>query len=95
MSDLKRPVANPTVVLREEFDDWAVLFDPDSGEAFGLDPVSVFIWRLLDGKHTASEIVKKLREACEDGVPEEAPDHLKDFIEDLTSKGLVGYAETI
>lgn len=94
MTDLKRPVANPTVVLREEFDDWAVLFDPDSGEAFGLDPVSVFIWRLLDGKHTASEIVEKLRAACEDDVPDEAPDHLNTFIENLATKGLVGYAET-
>ncbi len=42
MTDLQRPVANPTVVLREE---------------------------------------------------DEATDHLKEFIQDLTSKGLVGYAE--
>ena len=26
-----RLVANPAIVLREEFDDWAILFDPDSG----------------------------------------------------------------
>ena len=95
MSDAERPVANPTVVLREEFDDWAVLFDPDSGDAYGLDPVSVFIWRLLDGKHTPPEILEELREACEDDVPDEAPDHLNSFIEDLTSKGLVGYAEAV
>ena len=25
------PLANPLVVLREEFDGWAVLFDPDTG----------------------------------------------------------------
>jgi len=93
MTDLERPVANPTVVLREEFDDWAVLFDPDSGEAYGLDPVSVFIYRLLNGKHMPQEILEKLRDACEDGIPDEAPDHLKEFIEDLVSKGLVGYAE--
>jgi len=95
MTDLKRPVANPTVVLREEFDDWAVLFDPDSGDAYGLDPVSVFIWRLFDGKHTPREIIDKLRQECENGIPDEAPDHLKKFIEDLTSKGLVGYAEAV
>ena len=93
MTDLERPVANPMVVLREEFDDWAVLFDPDSDEAYGLDPVSVFIWRLLDGKHTPPEILEKLREACEDGIPNEAPEHLDAFIKDLTSKGLAGYAE--
>jgi len=37
------PIANPMVVFREEFDDWAVLFDPDSNETFGLNPVSAFI----------------------------------------------------
>lgn len=95
MSDIERPVANPTVVLREEFDDWAVLFDPDSGEAYGLDPVSVFIWRLLDGKHTAPEILEKLKETCEDGIPDEAPEHLNAFIEDLTSRGLAGYGEPV
>ncbi len=93
MTDTERPVANPMVVLREEFDDWAVLFDPDSGEAYGLDPVSIFIWRLLDGKHTQGEILEKLGKACEDGMPGEAPEHLNAFLEDLTSKGLVGYAE--
>ena len=93
MADLEKPVANPLVVLREEFDDWGVLFDPDSGEAYGVDPVSIFIWKLLDGKHTAREILEKLRRECEDGIPDEALDHLKEFIDDLTSKGLVGYTQ--
>jgi len=95
MSDIERPVANPTVVLREEFDDWAVLFDPDSGEAYGLDPVSVFIWRLLNGKHTTPGILEKLKNTCEDGIRDEVPEHLNAFIEDLTSKGLVGYGEPV
>jgi len=93
MDDFKKPVVNPMVVLREEFDDWAVLYDPDSGDAYGLDPVGVFIWRLLDGEHTDQKILDKLESACEDGIPDEAPEHLTVFIEDLTSKGLVGYAE--
>jgi hypothetical protein len=25
----KKPIANPLIVLREGFDDWAILFDPD------------------------------------------------------------------
>ncbi len=33
------PVANPSVVLREEFDNRAILFDPDTGDAFGINPV--------------------------------------------------------
>ena len=85
-----KPIANPLVVLREEFDDWAILFDPDTGNAVGLNPVGVFIWRLLDGSHTRRDILKKLRESCEK-IPEEAEDHLKDFIESLVERGLAGY----
>jgi len=55
----EKPVANPLVVLREEFDDWAVLFDPDSGNAFGLNPLGVFIWKLLDGHRTIEDIRRK------------------------------------
>ncbi len=85
-----KPVANPLIVLREEFDDWAILFDPDSGDALGLNPVGVFIWKLLDGSHTMEDILKKLRESCEK-VPEEVDDHLKDFVRSLVERGLAGH----
>ena len=85
-----KPVANPLVVLREEFDDWAVLFDPDTGNAFGLNPVGVFIWKRLDGNHTIENILTELLQNCED-APQDAEAHLKDFIQSLVEQGLVGY----
>lgn len=88
--DHSKPVANPLIVLREEFDDWAVLFDPDSGDAFGLNPVGVFIWKRLNGHNTIQQILTDMRENCE-AVPEAAEDHLKDFIQDLVQRGLAGY----
>ena len=84
-----KPIANPLIVLREEFDDWAILFDPDTGDGFGLNPISVFIWKRLDGKHTAQDILRKLHETCED-VPENAEQEIQDFIEELEKKGYVG-----
>jgi SynChlorMet cassette protein ScmD len=90
MVDKKNPIANPLVVLREEFDDWAILFDPDTGNAFGLNPVGVFIWKRLDGKHAIEDIVKNLRENTED-VPQEAESHLNEFVKDLVEQGLAGY----
>jgi SynChlorMet cassette protein ScmD len=93
--DLKTnvPTVNPMVVFREEFDDWAVLFDPDANETFGLDPISAFIWKKMDGKHSLEEILNQLKEACEDGIPEDAPAHIEEFITDLKNRGLVGYEE--
>lgn len=49
MSKVDRPIANPLAVLREEFDEWALLSDPDTGNLVDLNPVSVFIWKYLSG----------------------------------------------
>ena len=90
MEKIDKLIANPLLVFREEFDDWAILFDPDTGDGFGLNPISVFIWKRLDGKHTMQDILKELRESCED-MPENADQEIKDFIEELLGKGYAGY----
>jgi SynChlorMet cassette protein ScmD len=85
-----RPRANPLVVLREEFDDWAILFDPDSGNAFGLSPTGVYLWKHLDGQHSIDDMLEALRRDAED-VPADAGDHVREFLADLTKRGLAGY----
>lgn len=90
MTEEGKPVANPLVVLREEFDDWAVLFDPDSGKAFGVNPVGVFIWKHLDGRMTHQDILRDLNKNC-DEVPEEAEEEVGLFIQGLVEEGLAGY----
>ena len=85
-----KPIANPILVFREEFDDWAILFDPDTGDGFGLNPVSVFIWKRLDGKHTIQDILMELRKSCED-MPDTAEQEIKVFVEGLVEKGYAGY----
>jgi SynChlorMet cassette protein ScmD len=85
-----KPMANPSVILREEFDDWAVLFDPDTAEGYALNPTGVLVWKQLDGKHTLEDIVKVVRESCQD-VPEDVGQHAQDFVADLVKQGLAGY----
>ncbi len=90
MKPTGNPVTNPTIVLREEFDDWAILFDPDTGHAHGINPVGVFVWKHLDGRHSLDQILNKLRQKCE-AVPPDAKAHLEAFLKDLVSRGYVGY----
>jgi SynChlorMet cassette protein ScmD len=85
-----KPVANSFVLLREEFDDWAILFNPDSGEGFGLSPTGVYAWKLLDGEHTIVDMLNEIHALAED-VPAEAEDHIKVFVETLVAEGLAGY----
>ncbi|MBI5252506.1 MAG: SynChlorMet cassette protein ScmD [Desulfomonile tiedjei] len=90
MKQQNRPIANPGLVLREEFDDWAVLFDPDTGDGFGMNPAAVFVWKLLDGYHTESQITEALRDAYNE-VPEDVDSHVREFIDDLVRRGFVGF----
>ncbi len=84
------PLANSAVRLREEFDDWAVLFNLDAGKGFGLNPTGVFIWKLLDGRHAVDDIIDRLRKEAED-VPDDVHQHISEFIRTLEKEGLVGY----
>ena len=85
-----KPIANPSIILREEFDDCALLFDPDSAEGYALNPIGVFCWKHLDGKHTVRDIAAELRDVCDD-VPSDAEQSIQAFSEQLVAKGLAGF----
>lgn len=89
MSLPDKPIANPVAVLREEFDDWAVLFNPDTADAVGVSPVGVMIWKLMDGKHTASDIAASISDRFA-GVPDTVGEDIAAFIEDLSGRGFIG-----
>jgi SynChlorMet cassette protein ScmD len=84
------PIANSMVVFREEFDDWAILFDPDTGKAFGINPVAALIWKRLDGKHDELSILKEIRN-CFSDAPEDIESHFKEFVQELVKNGFAGY----
>ena len=90
MSDSEKPRINPMAILREEFDDWAVVFDPDTGKAFGLNPTGVIIWKCLDGAHTIGQIAQIVRDRVED-APENIVADLEEFVSVLVEQGLAGY----
>lgn len=57
------------VVLREDFDDTAVLFHPLTCEALCLNPVGVAIWNALDGRRTLAEVAASVAAQCDDAPP--------------------------
>lgn len=88
-----KPLANPIAVLREEFDDWAVLFNPDTAEAVCLDPVGVAVWKRLDGQRTLEQIARDLEDDFSE-VPATAAQDLRAFVADLARDGFIGYEVT-
>jgi SynChlorMet cassette protein ScmD len=84
-----KPIANPTIVLREEFDNWAFLFNPENAEIVIINPTAVVAWKSMNGKNTSEDIVAQVRKSFSD-VPNDAIEHLYAFIKDLEERGLVG-----
>ncbi len=90
MNRTDRPIANPIVVLREEFDDWAILFNPDTAAAVGINPVGVAVWKRMDGKRSLKEIVLEIKISFE-AAPEAALEEITAFVDKLAEDGYVGY----
>jgi SynChlorMet cassette protein ScmD len=89
MNQRDRPIANPIVVLREEFDDWAVLFNPDTADAVGTNPVGVAVWKLMDGKRSLEDIVSEIKNSFED-TPDASCKEIVAFVNRLAENGFVG-----
>jgi len=87
--DIKNIIVNPLVVLREEFDDWAILFNPENADALGVNPVGVLIWKLLDKKNDLEKIVYQIKEIF-DQVPESVEQETLGFIDLLADHGFLG-----
>jgi hypothetical protein len=84
-----RLAVNPTLVLRVESDDCALLFDPDSGRVHVLNPTAVAVWKRLDGRRTLREIVATLGEEFDEmGV--ESGDQVVALARSLAGLGTIG-----
>jgi SynChlorMet cassette protein ScmD len=89
MNRTDKPIANPIVVLREEFDDWAVLFNPDTADAVGTNPVGVEVWKRMDGTRSLEAIVSDIANHFED-TPETVFSEVDAFVNTLAENGFVG-----
>jgi SynChlorMet cassette protein ScmD len=85
-------IAGSDVVLREEMDNWALLFDPNSGQVVGINPVGIAIWKMLDGQHNLQEIARVL-ESTFDNVPGSMHEELSEFCSNLIERGFIGKIE--
>ena len=88
MDRAQKPVASPDAVLREEFDDWAVLFNPDTADAVGLNPVGAAVWKQLDGARTLDEVIASVQVQFAD-VPGTVAEEITQFVESLAERGFV------
>lgn len=84
-----RLLVNPNMVLREEGDEGAILFDPDSGAVRVLNSTAVAVWKLLEQERTVQEIFEELRYQFED-VDADAEEQVIELVQRLVRIGAVG-----
>lgn len=84
-------VANPDVVLREEFDDWGVLFNSLTGDSLATGPVGVAIWKALDGRRTLADVASGIQAQFE-ATPDTVLEDTLAFGESLCQRQFVALA---
>lgn len=87
-------VVKPNMVLREEDDDYALLFDPESGAVRILNAPAAAIWNLLDGRRTLAQVMGALREQFE-SLDTNAEAQVLKLIQDLFQVGAVGTCQEL
>lgn len=84
-----RLIANPMMVLREEDDSAAILFDPDTGAVRVLNMTAVAIWKLLDGTRTFDQLLVALADEF-NGMDADAEQQVMRLLNSLAEIGAVG-----
>lgn len=82
---------NPDVVLREEDEDGALLFNPDTSEVRVLNATGLFVWRMCDGA-TEEDFVSALSGAFDEVPTGRVREDVDRFVSDLLAAGFLGRA---
>jgi len=91
ITDGQTTLRNPDVILRDDFPDVPILYDPATDAAFGLNRTAAFVWKHLDECRTAGEVAERLSETFR-GVPPEATDAIETLSRALVRAGLAATA---
>ena len=79
---------NPSLVFRKEFDQSGLLFNPDDGRIFTLNPTTAFICEKLQAETTKEEILAAMQAKIRN-VPAEAESDLEAFLTQLRNAGFL------
>lgn len=82
-------IRNPSVVVRNDFDDISILFDPKSGKAYGINRIGELIWQVLKDKKTIEALISQVKENCEE-VSDTVDLEIREFLDQLEKNGLIG-----
>ena len=80
-------------VLREEDDEGALIYNPDTDQIKVINPTGLFIWQQCDGTKDMGGIVSAVKESYEEVPPDQVEEQVEIFIEDMVKTGFIGTVE--
>jgi hypothetical protein len=86
-------LCNPDVVLREEDESGALLFNPDTNQVKVINNTGLFIWNQFGSENNAETVAKALIEAFEDAPEDQVAQDVDEFITELLNTGFIGKVE--
>ena len=88
-------VRNPDVVLRDEDEEGALLFNPDTNQVLVLNATAVHVWKLCDGARDVPAIVSAVK-AEFDAAPEATVEaDVGKFVDSMVAGGFVGVPQGV
>ena len=93
MEQVKRYLANHEVSLRDEGDDGALLFNPDTNGLLVINPTGRTIWQFLSAAHTRDEIAAYLVDFYQGVTLEQALQDSDAFLQALGAEFILETAD--
>ena len=88
-----RFIRNPDVVLHEEDEDGALVFNPDNDQVKVLNRTGFFIWNLCDGKHEMDGMIIALINSFDGTTDHQVSRQVASFIDEMVKSGFIGTVE--
>jgi len=87
-------LCNPDVVLREEDESGALLFNPDTNQVKVLNATGLFIWKQFQSENCPNTALKAIAEAFEDVPEAQVTGDVEAFLNELLETGFIGEVES-
>lgn len=89
-----RYIQNPDVNLRDEDEDGALLFNPDTGKVQLLNSTGFYIWKLCAEGSTVDELVAAFKADFEEVPEDQVVADVEEFVDYMMDSGFIGMLET-
>jgi hypothetical protein len=83
------PIPNPEAVQEVGTDGWTLLVNPDTAGAMAVNQTGALIWKLVNGRRTAEEIIAAVRNRFPD-APDTVAEDVRALLTKLAEEGFIG-----